>query len=118
MNKTKIEWCDFSVNPVKGYCPVACPYCYARRMYDRFGWDRRIRFNADEICKAEAIKEPSKVFVGSMMELFGPWVPGYAMGLILGRVRAIPRHTFIFLTKKPENLSRWNAFWHDSGQTA
>ncbi len=29
MGKTDIEWCNFSINPVKGLCPVGCSYCYA-----------------------------------------------------------------------------------------
>lgn len=30
MNKTKIEWCDSTWNPVTG-CLHNCNYCYARR---------------------------------------------------------------------------------------
>ena len=36
MNKTKIEWCDSTWNPVTG-CYHGYPYCYARRMVERFG---------------------------------------------------------------------------------
>lgn len=28
MNKTKIEWTDITLNPIKGYCPMNCSYCY------------------------------------------------------------------------------------------
>ena len=45
MNKTKIEWCDYTLNPVKGLCPVGCSYCYARRLYRRFGWNPKIRLD-------------------------------------------------------------------------
>mgnify|MGYP003056095369 CR=1 FL=1 len=40
MNKTKIEWCDSTWNPVTG-CRHGCPYCYARSVAGRFGgrWD-------------------------------------------------------------------------------
>lgn len=30
MQKTKIPWADYTINPVKGLCPMACSYCYAR----------------------------------------------------------------------------------------
>lgn len=30
MNKSAIDWCDFSWNPVTG-CNFGCEYCYARR---------------------------------------------------------------------------------------
>lgn len=36
MNKTKIEWCDSTWNPVTG-CKHGCEYCYARRVVQRFG---------------------------------------------------------------------------------
>ena len=35
MNKSKIEWCDMSFNPITG-CLHNCPYCYARRIAERF----------------------------------------------------------------------------------
>lgn len=36
MNRTNIEWCDYTWNPVTG-CLHGCSYCYARRMAKRFG---------------------------------------------------------------------------------
>lgn len=41
MNKSKIEWCDHTWNPVTG-CRHDCQYCYARRMTVRFSGDVRI----------------------------------------------------------------------------
>lgn len=38
VNKTKIEWCDSTWNPVTG-CLHGCKYCYAREIAKRFaGW--------------------------------------------------------------------------------
>ena len=36
MNKTRIEWCDSTWNPVTG-CLHGCPYCYAEKIAKRFG---------------------------------------------------------------------------------
>lgn len=36
MNKTKIDWCDSTWNPVTG-CFHDCEYCYARGIAERFG---------------------------------------------------------------------------------
>ena len=36
MNKTKIDWCDSTWNPVTG-CLHGCEYCYARSIAKRFG---------------------------------------------------------------------------------
>jgi hypothetical protein len=35
MNKSKIEWCDRTWNPVTG-CLHGCQYCYAERIAKRF----------------------------------------------------------------------------------
>lgn len=41
MNKSKIEWCDYTWNPITG-CRHNCEYCYARRMVARFAGDVRL----------------------------------------------------------------------------
>jgi len=109
MNKTKIEWADYTSNPVKGYCPNACPYCYARAMYDRFGWDKTIRFTPGTLADISVAKPGSRIFVGSTIDLFGSWVKPEWMARILREgVEHYPDRTFIFLTKFPERLVRWN----------
>jgi protein gp37 len=107
MAKTKIEWCDFTVNPVKGLCPMACSYCYARRMYKRFHWPEEISYDRIPLLDIDGIKKPSKIFVGSTMELFGPWVKEERLKEIFDFVKTYSQHTFIFLTKQPQNLARW-----------
>ena len=107
MNKTKIPWADYTINPVKGKCPVACSYCYARRMYDRFKWNPEIRFEPLDYKKYPA---GCKVFVGSTMELFGNWIKVSWLEQIFEWCRRLPDVTFIFLTKRPENLARWSPF--------
>ena len=41
MNKSKIEWCDHTWNPVTG-CRNGCSYCYANTMVKRFSGDARL----------------------------------------------------------------------------
>lgn len=41
MNRSKIEWCDHTWNPITG-CRHNCQYCYARRMAARFSGDVRL----------------------------------------------------------------------------
>lgn len=107
MQKSKIEWTDYTSNPVKGLCPMACSYCYARRMYKRFHWDETIRFEPLDYKK---FPDGSKVFVGSTMELFGDWVKETWLDQIFEWCRRLPNVTFIFLTKKPQNLIKWSPF--------
>lgn len=45
MNRSGIEWCDHTWNPVTG-CRQDCKYCYARRMTSRFAGDVRLNLMA------------------------------------------------------------------------
>jgi len=114
--KTKIEWLrnpatgeqGFSVNPVKGLCPVGCSYCYARPLYHRFKWNPEIRYDPSVFFSPP--KKPSRIFVGSTMELFGEWVRQDWLDDIMANCELWSEHTFIFLTKLPENLPKWSPF--------
>ncbi len=117
MPKTKIPWADYTINPVKGLCPMACKddkgkeYCYARRMYKRFKWNETIRWEPEHLIDLELMPNGSKVFIGSTMELFGAWIKErWLKDLLLYWIPRYPEHTFIFLTKQPQNLIKWSPF--------
>lgn len=111
MQKTKIEWANFTINPVKGLCPMACSYCYARRMYKRFHWNPEVRYDPNVMLDTSNINNPSKIFVGSTMELFGDWVKPEWLKSIFDWVKTdVGIHTYIFLTKQPHNLVKWSPF--------
>lgn len=108
---TKIEWCDYTINPVKGLCPMACSYCYARRMYKRFKWNPEIWY--EYAClprQLKKIKTPSKIFIGSTMELFGDWIHEGWLTDIFRFVKENPQHTFIFLTKQPQKFIKYSPY--------
>jgi len=101
MNKTKIEWCDYTWNPVVG-CKNACWYCYAKKMNDRFGWIKdftKPKFYPERLKEPYKLKKPSKIFVCSMADLFGKWVSNEWISKIIDVARDNPQHTFQFLTK-------------------
>lgn len=108
MNKTRIEWCDYTWNPVKGYCPNNCSYCYAHRMYDRFGWDKRLRLDIKELSAPKTIQWPSDIFVGSMIDLYHPDIDTYWVADIIKYSQFTPQHTFITLTKCPEGYALYD----------
>ena len=117
MNHTDIEWVrnpdgsqGYSINPVKGLCPMACPYCYARRMYKRFKWNPELRFSSKALDQLVEIKKPSRIFIGSTMELFGDHIKYWWLKTIFDMCLLRPQHTFIFLTKQPQNLIKWSPF--------
>lgn len=116
MGRTKIPWCDYTINSVKGLCPVNCKtpdgyeYCYARRMYHQFRWNPEIRYDDNWHYELGTIKKPSHIFVGSTMELFGDWVKEEWLKAIILICAIWTQHTFIFLTKQPQNLPKWSPF--------
>ena len=120
MNKTLIEWTDFTFNPVTGCWgpggtaekPNRCPYCYAKRIADRFfpvqevyhqgqgTWEEFFApmFYPERLSEPAKIKTPSKIFVSSMGDLFGDWVPREQILDVLTTVKyRAPWHTYQFL---------------------
>ena len=133
MNRTKIEWCEYTWNPVTG-CLRGCPYCYAANMAHRFepAAVRSIRetdhtpqihapelrsntgpfpfgfeptFHSYRLDEPQRDKHPRMIFVCSMGDLFGPWVPDDWIQAVFDACEAAPRHLYMFLTKYPERYS-------------
>lgn len=52
MNKSLIEWCDFTWNPVTG-CQHGCPYCYATKQANRFSGNVMINKTSEQLRKEE-----------------------------------------------------------------
>ena len=104
MNRTRIEWTDFTWNPVTG-CLHDCDYCYARKLTVRFPANFPSgfapAFHPERLGQPCRVKRSSRVFVCSMADLFGAWVPDDWIGAVFDAVRSCPRHTFQFLTKNP-----------------
>lgn len=106
MQRTKIEWADFTINPWFG-CKNGCPYCYGKRMNDRFHFIKK--WNEPEEQPQEKwegkianIKKPSIIFMGSMTDLFGSWVSDGFIHEMLWTLNLYGEHKFLFLTKNPK----------------
>lgn len=57
------------------------------------------RYRLDEPAK---MRQGKNIFVCSMADLFGPWVPGEWIGSVMEACLNAPRHRYMFLTKFPE----------------
>jgi protein gp37 len=106
-----IEWARWSWNPVTG-CKHDCAYCYARDIANRFYPERfKPTFRPERLDAPKNMGVPPKeartdigernVFVCSMADLFGRWVPRDWIEAVLEVVRAAPEWNFLFLTKFP-----------------
>lgn len=98
MKKTKIDWCDCTVNPVVG-CKNGCTYCYARKLNDRFHFidDWREPQFFPERLKQFKVKKPQSVFINSMSDI-AYWEIKWARE-VMSAIRENRQHTYIFLTK-------------------
>ena len=102
MNKTKIDWADYTWNPFTG-CKNDCEYCYARKISMRFKGHFDPEFHTERLYQPQKLKKPSRIFVGSMGEI------GYAdvngIERVIQTCKECPQHTFLFLTREPERSS-------------
>lgn len=127
--KTKIDWCDSTWSPVTG-CLHNCEYCYARKIANRFSmqirtWDDHLyicdepvkrengsicpypfgfepTFHRYKLDEPQRWKKPKNIFVCSMADLFGAWVPDEWIHQVMDACYAATQHTYLFLTKNPE----------------
>jgi len=102
---TGIEWADATWNPWMGCTQVSagCANCYMFREQRRFGHDptviRRSKTTFEDPLKW---KEPRRIFVCSWSDFFHPEVPGEWRLEALEIMKCAPRHTYMILTKRPE----------------
>lgn len=108
MNRTKIEWTDYSWNPITG-CKHGCWYCYAKKLAHRFkkvfpnGFEPT--FYEDRLKEPYEVKNPSKIFVCSIADLYAPWTPSEWREKVVDSMLWCPvKHTFQLLTKNPERI--------------
>lgn len=106
MNKTKIEWTDYTWNPVTG-CNHGCDYCYAKAISKRFKRSFKPQFHENRLEEPGKLKKSAKIFVCSMADLFGEWVPEEWILKIIEVAAQNPQHIFQFLTKNPDRYKHF-----------
>ena len=108
MNRTKIEWTDYTWNPITG-CKHGCPYCYARNIAKRFprafpnGFEPT--FHANRLREPLGLKKSAKIFTVSMGDMFGEWVPEDWTTPIFQVMGSCKQHIFQILTKNPARIN-------------
>lgn len=108
MNKTKIEWTDYSWNPITG-CLHNCWYCYAKKMFTRFNKSFEPTFYPERLAEINKLKtKHNKIFVCSVADLFADWTNKEWTEKVLDTIRWNYDQEFQLLTKAPENLKKFN----------
>jgi len=112
-DKTKIDWCDATWNPVMG-CSRGCWFCYAKELCRRFGgrkgWPKNFtepEFFPERLSLPSKWKKSRRIFVCSMGELFDSKVPTKWTEQIFKEISNNERHRFLILTKMPSNARFW-----------
>lgn len=113
---TRIDWCDEVWNPVTGCSKISagCANCYAERFAKRFWADRKftdVKLHAERMMQPGRWKEPRKIFVNSMSDLFHEDVPFDFIGDVYDEMICHPKHTFIVLTKRARRMFEFSEWY-------
>jgi protein gp37 len=122
MNRTSIEFADFSFNPIVG-CRNNCEYCWARKFNDRYFKNNDFyipkfieeRLNEkvpglpkerNEIAKIISPDKPV-IFVVDMGDIFSEGVESIWQSIIFGYIKSHPEANFLLLSKRPASFLFW-----------
>lgn len=67
-------------------------------------------FHRYRLNEPQKVKKPAKIFVCSMADLFGEWVPDEWISEVFRACEAAPWHKYLFLTKNPKRYEDCGAF--------
>lgn len=116
-----IEWTEYTWNPVGG-CAHECKWrmpdghiaqCYAKGIAEGLARSTYPSGFAHHYWRPEALSEPlvlrrpSKIFLDSMSDLMGAWVPEEQIRKVLETVWQADWHTFQLLTKNAPRLLKF-----------
>jgi protein gp37 len=117
-DKSRIEWTDATWNPVTGCSKVSpgCAHCYAETLSLRFGWSQRpwlpayapenVILHPERLDQPLRWRQPRRVFVNSMSDLFHELVLDAFVHAVFERMRHANWHSYQILTKRPERMAR------------
>jgi protein gp37 len=113
-----VDWARWTWNPVTG-CEHGCKFCYAReianseRMKDYYPQKFRPAFHPYRLGAPQNTNRPEsgderdgRVFVCSMADLFGKWVPHEWIQAVFDACVAAPDWEYLFLTKWPAKYAK------------
>ncbi|MDQ2096743.1 MAG: DUF5131 family protein [Tychonema bourrellyi B0820] len=129
---SKIEWTDITSNPIHliredgthggHWCEKispGCANCYAetQNQSNYFKFASHLPYSGDVpdnlifdekvMQKLVKMRSPEVVFLGSMTDIFGKWVPDEWLDRAFAYMAVAKQHTFQILTKRPERMKEY-----------
>lgn len=123
MQKSIISWTHLTWNPTHGCSVVSegCRHCYAQTLSLKYGWTDKawtganaahnVTLKPHKLLEPLKIKEPSRIFVNSMSDLFHEQIPDDYIRQVFDIMNRCPQHIFQILTKRPERAAIWQYGW-------
>ena len=95
--------------------PVRCTdtYAYMRNTWISAGkiqpypFDFLPTFHRYKLGEPQRWKKPRNIFVCSMADLFGDWVPDEWIDAVISSTQSALQHRYLFLTKNPKRYDDW-----------
>ena len=119
MTKSKIEWTDEVLNPFTGCSKISagCANCYAEKFANRLMNNPKVQakykngfkptYHHYEMLKVYKWKNPRRVFVCSMSDMFHEDNKFEEILTVLFHISENPMHTFIVLTKRAKRMKEF-----------
>jgi protein gp37 len=111
-----IEWTEATWNPVTGCDKISagCKHCYAERLAlrlkamgnPRYRNGFQVTLHQDALNLPKSWRQPKRIFVNSMSDLFHDEVPLEFIQMVFAIMRDCPQHTFQILTKRSKRLRK------------
>lgn len=108
--ETNIAWADSTWSPFIGCSKVspACDNCYAEGWAKRAGRDfsKVVRASTETFHSPLRWNKPARIFVCSLSDFFHPDILRIDRQDAIHVMRHAPQHTYLLLTKRPENVKQ------------
>lgn len=137
-SNSNIEWTGDTWNPLVSYnestgkrgwfcvhVSEGCRNCYAEAMNTNLYFGNGLKYRTQDLDRQRLAlstkgqsaigwpiraREPRRIFVCSMTDLFGEWVPDTMIDAVFAAIALAPQHTFQILTKR---AARTRAYFSD-----
>lgn len=111
-DRSKIEWTDFSWNPVRGCTKISagCKHCYAETFAERwrgtpghpYEQGFNLRLVPGKLAEPARMRKPRRIFVNSMSDLFHEGIPRDYVAAVFEVMHLADWHVYQVLTKRSE----------------